>query len=43
MYFKRGATVVDVWIETFVITKIQFVLEVFHSDANVLLCTEALL
>jgi hypothetical protein len=35
-YFERWTSIVDVRIETFVITKIQFVLEVFHRDTVVL-------
>jgi hypothetical protein len=44
MYFKCWAAIVDFWIKTFMVTKIQLILEmleIFHSDAVSLLRMEA--
>jgi hypothetical protein len=35
-YFEGGTPIVDVWIKTFVIAKIQFIFEVFHCDTGIL-------
>ena len=35
-YFEGGTPIVDVWNETFVIAKIQFIFEVFHCDTGML-------